>query len=352
MGHVDYILLRYIRINQNQMVGGNIKGIREFFIRLNGQEILRQARAHVIIDIHVVVAIESRDAQHDCQYAKCFVMLHDETADVRHARQERLMRSLGNQRIHHADDAREQRHRAQHAEDNALAHNDAEIAAERETHKANRDEARNRRQAAADNRGERLPDCCCHGFIAVAAKRLLLFIAVPEENGVIQRNSQLKHRRDSLRDVRNLTHEVIAAHVPENGNADAAEENQRKQERIHRQHQHDAAKRNRNGNVNAFLLLDQRLGIGNDGGKTRNEALLPRNPADVGDGFHRSLCGGRVIEENGDDAILSVFKTFAHIIRQYFGGNGSVQRGSIADHRIYMRNLTNGFLQIGLLDFV
>ena len=42
----------------------------------------------------------------------------------------------------------------------------------------------------------------------------------------------------------------------------------------------------------------------------------------------------------------------ANLIRQYFGGNGSVQCGSIADHRIHMRNLTNGFFQIRLLDFV
>ena len=62
------------------------------------------------------------------------------------------MRSLGNQRIHHADDAREQRHRTQHAEDNTLAHDDAEIASERKAHEADGDEARNRRQAAADNR--------------------------------------------------------------------------------------------------------------------------------------------------------------------------------------------------------
>ena len=114
------------------------------------------------------------------------------------------MRGLCNQVIHHADDAREQRHRAQHAEDNALAHNDAEIAAEREAHKANCDEARNRRQAAADNRGERLPDCGGHRFIAVAAKRLLLPCSCAKGRWVIQRYGQLEHCRNRLGDIRNF----------------------------------------------------------------------------------------------------------------------------------------------------
>ena len=266
-GHGDDILLRNVGINQNQMVGGNVEGFGELFIGLHGQEILRQARTHIIVYVYVAVTVERRDAQHDGQRAKRLVMLDDETADARHTGQERLVRGLCNQVIHHADDAREQRHRAQHTEDNALAHNDAEIAAECEAHKANRDEARNRRQATADNRGERLPDCGGHRIIAVAAKRLLFLIAVPKEDGIIQRYGQLKHRRNRLGDIRNFPHQVIAAHVPEDGNADAAQEDQRQQERIHRQHQHDAAKRDGDGDVNAFLLLHQRLGIRNHGGQ-------------------------------------------------------------------------------------
>ena len=53
----------------------------------------------------------------------------------------------------------------------------------------------------------------------------------------------------------------------------------------------------------------------------------------------------------GYGAVVSVFKASADIVRQNFGGNGAVQRRSVADDRIDMRNPANGFLQIGLIDF-
>ena len=139
---------------------------------------------------------------------------------------------------------------------------------------------------------------------------------MPEENGIIQRHSELKHGSNSFCDVGNLTHKVVAAHVPENGNADAAEENQWKQERVHRQHQHDAAECNSDGDVNTFLLFYQLFGICDHGRQTGNEALFPCRLANIGNGFHRALCRRSLVEENCKDAILAVFKTFAQIIRQ------------------------------------
>ena len=133
------------------MIRGYVKCLGKLFICLNGKKIFRQTGTHVIVNVYVIVAVERRNAQHDSQYAKHFIMLDNKAADVCDTRQERFMRSLGNQTIHHTDDTRQQRYRTQHAENNAFAHNNAEVTAKGEAHEADGNETGDSRQAAADD---------------------------------------------------------------------------------------------------------------------------------------------------------------------------------------------------------
>ena len=54
----------------------------------------------------------------------------------------------------------------------------------------------------------------CHRPLLISViPYLLLFIAVHQEYGIIQRHSKLQHRRQSLRNIGDLSQEIIASQV-------------------------------------------------------------------------------------------------------------------------------------------
>ena len=349
--HSDDVLLRHVRIDQHKVVRGHVKGFGQLRVRLHAFQLLRQAGGHVVILADVVVAVECRDAQHNQDDEQHLVVLRDELADARNAGQQRLVRGLFQRAVKDADDAGQQDDRAQYAEDNALAHHDAEVTAEREAHEADGDEARDRRQAAADDGGNGLADSACHRFVLVRIGLLLFLVAVPQKDGIVQRHAQLQHGGDCFGDVGNLTEEVVRAHVPQNAHADAQQEDKRQEDGVHCQHQHDAAQRNGDGDVDGFLILHQLLGIGHNRRQTGHEALLPRNFADLRNGFHRPFRRRRIIEEHRHQPRVALLEDVPVFVRQNLGRNRALGDGRIADDRIHMRHVADGVLQRLLVGF-
>ena len=141
-------------------------------------------------------------------------------------------------------------------------------------------------------------DSFSHCFVFIRNLFLLLLIAVPQEDGIVQRDTQLQYRGDCLGYVADLSQEVICSHVPENRYSDANQEDQRQQERIHCDHQYDRAQRHSDRNINAFLFLHKLFCISHDGGQAGNKALLSGCFADLPDCFHCLFRRGTFIEEN------------------------------------------------------
>ena len=173
------------------MRGGNIERICQLFIRLHRGKRFRQAGAHVVIHIDVIVAVKGRNARDDQKDAQGFIVLDHKTADSTHIGQKGLVRGLFNHSVHHADHTRQQNHRAQNAQYDAFAHDNAKVTAQSKAHEADGDEAGHRSQAAAQNRGKRLSNGAGHRLVLILRQSLLLLVAVPEEDGIIQRHAQL-----------------------------------------------------------------------------------------------------------------------------------------------------------------
>ena len=174
---------------------------------------------------------------------------------------------------------------------------------------------------------------------------------MPQEDGVVQRHSQLQHGGDGLGDVGNLTEEVVAAHVPHDAHANAQQEDERQEERVHRKHQHHAAQRHGDGHVDAFLLLDQLLGIRHDGGQSGHEALLAGDLPNLLNGFHGALSGGGLIEEHGHQPRVVLLEHLAQVIRQNLHREAALQDGGIADNGLHMGHIPHSLLQVSLRHF-
>ena len=253
-------------------------------------------------------------------------MFRNEPADAAHIRQQRFVARFFDRAVQRPDHTGQQRHRAKHAQDYALAHHNAQVFAQGETHEADAHKAGDRGQGGAQDGSEGQPDGIRHGFILVVRQGFLLLVAVPQENGIVQRHSQLQHGSHRLGDIADLAQEIIAAHVPQNGNSNAEQEDQRQQERVHGQHQHNGAQRYGNGDIDRFLVLHQLPGIGHDRGKAAYKGLFTGNLPYLTDSFHGFLRGGTFIKEDGGKHTVAPLELLPNIIRDDFHGQRSLRQ--------------------------
>ena len=171
------------------------------------------------------------------------------------------MRGLFDRAVQQADHTGKQHHCAQQTHDHALTHDDAQVLAQGKAHEADGNEARDGGQAGAQNGSKGQVNCFRHGFVFVCNQRFLFLVAVPQEDGVVQRHAQLQHGGHGLSNIADLAQEVITSHIPQDAYTDAGQEDQRQQEAVHGDHQHHSAKRHGNTHVNPFLLFHQLLCI-------------------------------------------------------------------------------------------
>ena len=171
---------------------------------------------------------------------------------------------------------------------------------------------------------------------------------MPEEDGVVQRHSQLQHSGNSFGDVGNLPQEIVAAHVPQNADANAQQENQRQQEGVHGQHQHHAAQHHGDGHIDAFLFLHHLLGVRYHGRQAADEALLIRNAADLLNGFHGAFRRGSIIEEHSHQPAVILLENLPNVVRQDFHRDGTLHNGSISNNGVHMVNASDGLFQVSL----
>ena len=165
---------------------------------------------------------------------------------------------------------RQERDAADHADQHALDHHHAQVAAQGEGHEDQRREARDGGGGAADDR---------------------------EEYGIVHRDPQLQHSHQRLGDVGDLAQEHVGAHVVHDGDADAGQEDQRHHEGSGGQHQHDQRQHRRYDHVHRHFRHGQRLDVRDDAGHAADEALLADHPAQVLYGLHGGLGGGGVVEQ-------------------------------------------------------
>ena len=273
------------------MGGGDV----EFFGKLGVCDdvfhVLRQALPHVVVDLIVglLVAVKRRSNQEQEEDEKDREGLGQELCHALHVRDNRAMARMLKRFVEYQNQRGQDRHAADDAEDDTLCHDDSEVTSQREAHEAERDEACNRCNRAADHAGQRFADCIRHGIAFVGVQGALLVVTVPEEDGVIHRNGKLQDRRQRFCNVGNFTEEVVGSEVDQNHCPDGGKEDERDQEAVQEDQHRNQRKRHRNADVDRFLFFAKVLQVGDQRRHAGNKALLAGNRPDFANGVHRHV---------------------------------------------------------------
>ena len=124
--------------------------------------------------------------------------------------------------VENHDHGRKYGNTADHTKYNAFCHNDTKVKTQGKTHETQGDKSGNRCNRASDYGFDRCRNSLCHCFFVILFAFFSLFlIAVPQEDRVVHRNTQLKDCTQCFCNVGNLAHENISSHVIQDRHADA-----------------------------------------------------------------------------------------------------------------------------------
>ena len=310
----------------------HVKFFGELGICDHAVKILRQCAVELVVDAVMTVAVCSRNQKNDRADEEHPRMIRDELGDSAELRHEISVRGLVDRAFKNQDHRGQDRYTGDHAADNALCHDNAQIHAERECHEAHCEESGDRRERAADDRGDRIRNRLRHClYLVIGILRKLFLVTVPEENGVVHCHAELQNHRERLCDKRNLAEEHIRSEIPDHREADAQHEEYRNEERIHRQQQNDRCQQNGDRRIDQRFALRQILHVQRDRGHTADEALLCSDRTHLLNGRKRTVCGGRIIEENSHHGRIIVIEEVIDLLRQDLLRDRAVGQRLIAD---------------------
>ena len=169
----------------------------------------------------------------------------------------RLVTGFLNRAIKRQQQRRQNGHTADDAEDDPLRHDDTQIHAEREGHKAQGNKACHCGQRRCRDRNNRLGNGVRHRFLFIRLELFLLPITVVEEDRVVHRDAELQHRNQRHRNKGNLSLNDVTAKIIKDCQTDIQQEQNRYQERIHAEHHHDAGQYRGDDDINRHFALDQ-----------------------------------------------------------------------------------------------
>ena len=168
----------------------HIELLRELRICRDGRQVRRKCLIQLIVDIIVHVTPDRRDPCNDVDGQNSFVMLLYKIRKFFEFRQQRLMPCLFDQLLSCQDHGRENRYTADHAEQNTLRHDGADIKSQRKAHEAEGDKTGDRRDGRSDDGLQRLIDRLGHRRFMIVRIVLYIFLkAVPQEDRIIHRHA-------------------------------------------------------------------------------------------------------------------------------------------------------------------
>lgn len=119
-------------------------------------------------------------------------MAHDPVCNPSQIRDDNLVLRLLDRLVKYKQQRRQHRNAADNAENNTLCHDNSKIHTKCKAHETQCHETSHRRDGASDHRCDRIRNRMRHRTFFISLKTpLLLFVTVPEENGIIHRHTQL-----------------------------------------------------------------------------------------------------------------------------------------------------------------
>ena len=131
-----------------------------------------------------------------------------------------------------------------HAQYHALGHNDADIPAQGQPHKAQGQKAGHGGKGGAGDRFESGHHGRGHGVPFILIMGQLFHIPVKEEDGVVHGDSQLEHGGHRLGDKGDLAQEDVGAEVVDHGQPDGQQKGHRQKPGIHHDTHGDGGENN------------------------------------------------------------------------------------------------------------
>jgi len=178
-----------------------------------------------------------------------------------------------------------------------------------------------------------------HGPLFIILVFLLVFLkGMPQEDGIVHRDAQLQDRGNRLGNIGNLSEEIVAPHVVEDGHSNRQKEEDRSKKRIHGKHQDDKGQCHGDADVNRLLLFRQVLRIDDDGRHACQEAVLVRDAADIRGSLHRGIrrCRRIIDDEHQRGAIFE--KGILHLLRKRIDRNRKICDAVVPVHILDMIN--------------
>ena len=166
-------------------------------------------------------------------------------------------------------------------------------------------------------------------------------VSVPQEDRIVQRDSQLQHCGDSHRDEGYLSLEIIAPHVVQYRHSYAQQEQERRCKGVEQYHHCDKRYNDRYSNIFYFFSLAQILEVENERTHSGYICILLNYASHLVYSF-KSLCGRqRRIEENYQHRRVRIVEVAAHCIRQDIKRDGRIENIHEVDDTVDMVHITD-----------
>ena len=312
-------------MHQNEVAGGHAEVLAQLVGAHDAGQVLRQGVEQGVVHLGLVLRDGKGDEDEDKDNHDGHRVVGNKVAELFQLGDHGAVLVLFHPFIKGKDQGGQDDHGADDAEGNALCHDKADIAAQRQTHGTQCQEACNGGQAGSGDGGHGLADGAGHGLLVGRAQLLFFLIAVQQEDGEVHRDTQLQHGGQCFGDVADLAQKDVGAEVVRNGEQKTQHEQQRGDGAFQRKEQHQKAGTHGDQDVHGHFLIDQCLGVLQDNAHTAEEAVLAQQLFDLSDGFHGLVAGaGGVKADDQHGGIVFAEHELLYIGGQHLGGDAGV----------------------------
>ena len=225
----------------------------------------RKGFCNVVVNLCVVVSVNSREQKYQEDHCPCFVMFGNKSGWLIHSAKQEFMLCFFNRLVKEQYQCRKNGYTADNTNDNTLRHNNTKVTSKSKGHNTKCNETGNRGNGASCYRFKGIGNGMPHGTVLLSRESfLILFIAVQKENGVIHCNTKLKDCGKGLCNIGSLAQNNIASQIIKNGKSDTKQEQKRNNKGSACQFQNDQTEHCCDHNVDWQLLHGNVLDIRNN----------------------------------------------------------------------------------------
>ena len=312
-------------MHQNEVRGGHAEILAQLVGADDAGQVLGQRIEQGVIDFGLLLRRHKGHQQHEEDRHNGGCVFGDEVAGPGQPRDDGAVLVFLDPLIKGQDQRRQDDDGADNAKRHAFCHDDADVAAQRQAHGTQGQEACDGGQRRSGDRGHGLADGADHGFLIGGAKLFFLLIAVQQEDGEVHRNAQLQHGGQRLGDVADLAEEDVRAKVVHDGEQQAQHEQHRGDGALQREEQHQHTGAHSAQDIQRHLLIDQGLGVLQDDAHAAKEGILPEHFLDLLDRVHRLVAGAWAVEPDDEHGgIIFAEHELLYVRREHLGGDAGV----------------------------